>query len=206
VILAGTHRSFADLPLVEHALARTAAPDLAGRLVVAAGAGNFGKAGLLARFGTLAFGLYPLKQYGERDASLRGLARLAQAGNAVLIFPQGRHVTVEQELSGDPLARFRPGAAHLAAALDAAIVPFGLAGTERLLAASAEGFAGPVIAGIPVRIQRGPVAIAFGAALTSRPGETAPQLTERLERACLALTRQAEAAIKNVDAGLHGTA
>jgi long-chain acyl-CoA synthetase len=195
VILAGTHHSFADVPLVRHGLARSAARRLAGRLVVAAYAGGFASAGLYARYGMLAFGLYPLRQYGERDASLRGLARLAAAGNAVLIFPQGRHSRPEEERAGDPVARFRPGVAHLAAALEAAVVPFGLAGTERLMPPFLEEFTGPVIAGIPVSITRGPLAIAFGAPLTLGPGESPPAFAARLQDASYALARQAEAAL-----------
>jgi 1-acyl-sn-glycerol-3-phosphate acyltransferase len=131
---------------------------------------------------------------------------MAAAGNAVLIFPQGRHVTAEQELSGDPLARFRPGVAYLAAALDAVVVPFGLAGTGQLLPGSEESLAGPKLGGIPLHIQRGPVAIAFGPPLSPEPAESPQHFTERLERECLALTRRAEAALANVDATAHRAA
>ncbi|HVC34611.1 MAG TPA: AMP-binding protein [Chloroflexota bacterium] len=194
VIFAGTHRSFADLPLVEHALAGTAARHFAGRLVVAAGAGRFGQAGAFAQFGVLAYGLYPLRQYGEREVSLRGLAKLASAGNAVLIFPQGRHTHPEQEQAGDPLARFRPGVAHLAAALEAVVVPFGVAGTDSVLPPSTEGFKGATIGGIPVSIHRGPLAIAFGAPLALDRGESPHAFAERLEQLCYALSHEAEKA------------
>jgi 1-acyl-sn-glycerol-3-phosphate acyltransferase len=196
VILAGTHRSFADLMLVRHALASTSASDLAGKVVVAAGAGRFGNAGALAQFGVLAFGLYPLRQYGNRDASLRGLARVAEAGNAILIFPQGRHVHLEQERDGDPLARFRPGVAHLATALDAVVVPFGLAGTERILPPSADGFKGLTIGGIPVSVTRGPLAIAFGPPIRITNGESPQGFAARVERICFALTERANGALR----------
>ncbi|HLH22147.1 MAG TPA: 1-acyl-sn-glycerol-3-phosphate acyltransferase, partial [Chloroflexota bacterium] len=139
--------------------------------------------------------LYPLQQHGEREASLRGLARLAAEGNAILIFPQGRHATLAQERADDPAVRFKPGVAHLAAALDAAVVPFGLAGTEQVIPPDLDHFNGPVIAGIPVALRRGPLAIAFGVPLTLQPGESPHAFAARLQAVCYALTRQAEAAI-----------
>jgi long-chain acyl-CoA synthetase len=195
VIFAGTHHSFADMPLVRRALAQAGGRRLVRRLVIAAGGEGFGAAGLFGRYGTLAFGLYPLQQHGEREASLRGLARLASAGNAVLIFPQGVHADPAQERANDPAVRFRPGAAHLAAALDAAVMPFGLAGTERMIPPTLVGFEGRVIGGIPVSLRRGPLAIAFGAPLTLEPHESPPAFAARLQDVCYALTRQAEQAL-----------
>jgi long-chain acyl-CoA synthetase len=195
VIFAGTHRSFADMPLVRRALAKTVGREQARRLVVAARADGFGPAGIFARYGILAFGLYPLNQQGQRDASLRGLARLAEEGNAILIFPQGTHSTPEQEHADDPAVRFRPGVAHLAEALDAAVVPFGLAGTEQLIPPDVSHFEGRVIAGIPVALRRGPLAIAFGAPLMLQPDESPHAFAARLQAVSYALTRQAEQAI-----------
>ncbi|HZQ34701.1 MAG TPA: AMP-binding protein, partial [Dehalococcoidia bacterium] len=195
VVFAGTHHSFSDLPLLRAGLRRTPARRLAGRLVVATGAGAFQAAGPLASFGALAFGLYPLRQRGEQDESLRGLAKLAGKGNAVLIFPQGTHVDPARERAGDPQASFRNGAAHLALALEAPVVPFGVAGTERILPPHADEFSGLKIAGIPVSIRRGPLAIAFGAPLRPEPGELPAAFTARLQAASFALARQAEAAL-----------
>lgn len=199
VILAGTHRSYPDLHLVKHGLARTSARHLAGRLVVPAAATRLAGAGPLATYGVLAFGLYRLDQHGEhagRGPSLRSLARLAEKGNAVLIFPQGRQTTAAEETAGAPAARFKPGVAHLAAALDAAVVPFGLAGSEqRVPPAPPEGFRGPVIAGVPVLVRRGPLAIAFGAPLAPGRGESPELFTKRLEEVCFDLSRQAERAL-----------
>jgi 1-acyl-sn-glycerol-3-phosphate acyltransferase len=195
VIFAGTHHGFTDVPLVRHGLAASPARRLAGRLVVAAGAGGVGWRSLWGKFGVLAFGLYPLRQYGERDASLRHLARVAAAGNAVLIFPQGTHAKPEQERASDPSVQFRSGVAHLASALDAAVVPFGLAGTERLIPPFVEDFKGPLIAGIPVSLTRGPLAIAFGAPMTPEPGESPQEFAARLQDVSYGLTRQAEQAL-----------
>ena len=194
VIFAGTHRSFADLPLIRHGLKQTAARRFFNRLVVAAYAGGFASAGVFARYAQVAFGVYPLRQYGEREASLRGLAKLAGAGNAVLIFPQGEHTDPDREITNDPRARFRPGVAHLAAALDAAVVPFGLAGSEKLMPAHLENYHGPTIANIPVSITRGPLAIAFDKPLRLEPGEDPHAFAARLQEVCFALARRAEAA------------
>ena len=195
VVVAGNHHSFADIALVRFGLRQTPARQLANRLVVAAGAGGEGWRSPLARYAVLAFGLYPLEQTRERDASLRGLVRLAEAGNAVLIFPQGTHSRLEQEHADDPTVRFRPGVAHLAAALDAAVVPFGLAGTERVMPPFLEEYRGSVIAGVPVSLKRRPLAIAFGQPLTLEPGEEPHAFAARLQDACYALARQAEQAL-----------
>jgi long-chain acyl-CoA synthetase len=195
VIVAGTHRSFADVPLVRFGLGKTRARRLSRRLVVAAGAGGAGWRSPLARYGVLAFGLYPLERERERDASLRRLVRLAQDGNTILIFPQGTHARPEQERAQDPSVRFRPGVTHIATALGCPVVPFGLAGTERLMPAFLEEFHGRVIAGVPVSFTRGPLAIAFGEALRVQPDEDPAAFAARLETACYALAREAEQAI-----------
>jgi long-chain acyl-CoA synthetase len=195
IVLAGTHHSFADIALVRFGLSRTPARGLERRLVIAAGAGGEGWRSPLARYGVVAFGLYPLQQVQDRDASLRGLVRIAQTGNAVLIFPQGTHARPEQERAGDPEVRFRPGVAHLAMALGASVVPFGLAGTERVMPPYLDEFHGLVVAGIPVSIKRRPLAIAFGPPLTLEPGEEPQAFAERLQEVCYGLTRQAEQAL-----------
>jgi long-chain acyl-CoA synthetase len=198
VIIAGTHHSFADIALVRFGLGRSPARRLARRLVIAAGAGGPGWRSPWARYAVLAFGIHPLETRRERDASLRRLVRLAQQGNAILIFPQGTHARPEQERRQDPSVRFRPGVAHLATALECPVVPFGLAGTERLMPAFLEEFHGPVVAGVPVAFTRGPLAIAFGPPLRVAPDEDPTDFARRLETECSALTRQAEQAIASV--------
>jgi 1-acyl-sn-glycerol-3-phosphate acyltransferase/acyl carrier protein len=195
LIIAGVHHSYADVPLVKHALMKTRARRLAGRLMIAAAADGFAAAGLFAKYGILALGLYPLERGGLGEESLKQLADLAEQGNPVLIFPQGMHARPAQEIAGDRSARFRPGVARLARDMEAAVVPFGLAGTERAMPPYLEEFRGLTVAGIPVTAKRGPLAIAFGAPLTIAEGESDQQFTERLEAACFALTRQAERAL-----------
>jgi long-chain acyl-CoA synthetase len=195
VIVAGTHHGFADLPLVRYGLSHSASRGLVRRLVVATGAMGFATSAPFAKLGILALGLYPLHQYGEREASLRRLAQLADAGNAVLIFPQGTHARPEQECVDDPAVRFRPGIGHLAAALDAAVIPFGLAGTERLIPPFVQQFKGRVVAGFPVSLTRGPLAIAFGPPVTLSPGEDPAVFAARLQAVCYCLTRDSERAL-----------
>jgi 1-acyl-sn-glycerol-3-phosphate acyltransferase len=142
------------------------------------------------------------------------LVQVAQAGNAVLIFPQGLHARPEQERQNDPAVRFRPGVAHLAEALDAPVVPFGLAGTDIIMPHAVgplrvhegqvavergEGFQGKAIAGIPVSLKRGPHAIAFGAPLRRGADEQAEEFTERLQVESYRLTRLAEQALVRAD-------
>ena len=194
-IFAGTHHSFADMPLVRYALSKSPAHRFARRLVIAAAARGWSTAGFLATYCRLALGLYPLDQVSDRDASLRGLVRAARAGNAILIFPQGMHAKPEREREADPAVRFRPGIAHLAQALSAVVVPFGVAGTEQRMPPTIEGFRGRVIAGIPVSLDRGPLAIAFGEPLRLTPGELPQDFAARLQAICFALTRDAEAAL-----------
>jgi long-chain acyl-CoA synthetase len=195
VIFAGTHHSYADLPLVQHSLAGSPASRFARRLVVAAAADGFGAAGLYAKYAILAFGLYPLRRYGGGRESLDELAAIAEAGNAVLIFPQGTHARPEQEMAGDRRIDFKMGAAHLARVLKAKVVPFGVAGTEVAMPAHLEEFRGRVIAGIPVSVKRVPLAIAYGEPMAIGPEEDAQAFTVRLQAASYALTRQAEAAL-----------
>jgi 1-acyl-sn-glycerol-3-phosphate acyltransferase len=174
---------------------RSPARRLAGRLVIAAAAGGVGWRSRWGQYAILAFGLYPLEREHERDASLRRLVRFAQKGNTILIFPQGTHARPGQERAKDSSVRFRPGVAHLAAALHCPVVPFGVAGTEQLMPAYLEEFHGRVIAGVPVAFTRGPLAIAFGPPLQPGPEEEPAGFAARLEEVCYALTRQAEDAI-----------
>jgi long-chain acyl-CoA synthetase len=204
VIFAGTHHGFPDMPLVHYALAHSGARHLANRLLVAVAAGGFGGSGVrlahglgpLPWYGIISMGLYPLRQLAEQEVSLRGLVRLAQRGNPVLIFPQGTHASPEEERQGDPGVRFRPGVAHLAKALGAIVVPFGLAGTEAIMPADPRRFTGPKIAGVPLALRRGPLAIAFGPPLQLGPDESPQAFTTRLQAISYALTRQAEQALE----------
>jgi len=75
------------------------------------------------------------------------------------------------------------------------VVPFGLAGTERVMPPFLEEYRGLLIAGVPVSLKRRPLAIAFGQPLTLEPGEEPHAFAARLQDACYALARQAEQAL-----------
>jgi 1-acyl-sn-glycerol-3-phosphate acyltransferase len=192
MVLAGTHHSFADMPLVRRALELAPAHGLSRRLLIATAADGTAWHSLWSRYAVLAFGLYPLKRERDTERNLRRLVRLAQSGNGILIFPQGTHARPSEERGNEPRVRFRPGVAHLAAALRCPVVPFGLAGTERLMPAFLEEFHGPVVAGVPVAFRRGPLAIAFGPPLVAGVDEEPSAFAARLETTCYGLTRQAE--------------
>lgn len=195
VILAGTHHAHADEPLVRAALAKTpAARALSNRLVVAARSNAFDTMPKpVAWLAILGMGLYPLRQYGDQDVSLRGLAKLVQAGNPLLIFPQGHHTDPADERANAPIAAFKPGVGHLAAALDAAVVPFGQAGTEVVMPNVERA---PIMVGdTPLLIRKGKLAIAFGRPIKLEPDETPPAFTLRLQEACFALAEQARAVL-----------
>lgn len=194
-IFAGTHHGFADMPLLRRALSQTAAQRYSNGMVIAATAAGWAKQPLWSWLGILAFGLFPLRQHQQREINLRRLLQAADAGNAILVFPQGVHVRPEQELVDDPQARFHTGVTHLARALDAAVVPFGVAGTEKVLPAFLEGYQGRVIAGVPMSFTPGPLAIAFGAPMKPEKDEPVEEFTQRLQAECYQLTRSAEAAI-----------
>ncbi len=68
----------------------------------------------------------PQREAGTRDA-LRYAGELISAGNSLIIFPEGERVT------GDAIARFRPGATMLAARLDVPVIPVRLRGIDRVL-------------------------------------------------------------------------
>jgi 1-acyl-sn-glycerol-3-phosphate acyltransferase len=194
VVFAGTHHSFPDMPLVRRAIAMTSGPSISRRLLVATAAGTAWRS-LWSRYAVLAFGLYPLQRERDRERSLRRLVHLAQAGNDVLIFPQGTHARPCEEHADAARVRFRPGVAHIAAALQCPVVPFGLAGTEAMMPPFLEDFHGRVIAGVPVRFRRGPLAIAFGCPLVFGPDEEPAAFASRLQATCYDLTRAAEQAL-----------
>ncbi len=196
VIFAGTHRGYVDYHLVRQGLRRTLARGLAGRLVVVTDSEALAAAGpVLARYAVLALGLYPFHRYGRGIDSLARLAEVASRGQPLLLFPQGLPMRPEDERRGDPRARFRLGVAQLATRLGASVVPFGIAGSERIVPPFPDEFDGPLVAGIPARICRGPLAVAFGYPVTPRGGEGARAFTTRVQEASFALSREAEAAL-----------
>jgi 1-acyl-sn-glycerol-3-phosphate acyltransferase/acyl carrier protein len=192
VVFAGNHRSFADMPLVRVALSRTAARRFARRLVIAAMAEGEGWRSPLARYVAAGYGLYPLDRVRQREASLRRLANLARGGGAVLIFPQGVHARPADERGDPPAVRFKTGVAYVAEALEAPVVPFGLAGTEVAMPPFLDDFHGLVVGGVPVSLRRTVLAIAFGPPQWQSADESPQAFAARLERLSYALAAEAD--------------
>src|SRR5262249_34134841 len=154
-------------------LSRTAARRFARRLVIAAMAEGEGWQSPLARYVAAGFGIYPLDRVVQREASMRRLADLARGGgSALLIFPPSTHTRPADERGDPPAVRFKTGVVHIAEALDAPVVPFGLAGTEAAMPAFLDDFHGLVIGGVPVSLRRTTLAIAFGPAQRQAEGES----------------------------------
>ena len=108
---------------------------------------------------------------GDRDA-LAEARRALEAGEAVAIFPQGA------VRAGGPWHR---GAAKLALATGAPIVPVRLVGTARALSRGRVGFPRlVVIVGEPIRVDPGPVTIAAAKRLTE-DGARRRRVTDHLE-------------------------
>ena len=70
---------------------------------------------------------FPVKQDSPDRAALRKAEKLLEAGEAIVIFPEG-HVTETAEL--DPI---QPGVIMLAIRANVPIVPVGIVGTERIV-------------------------------------------------------------------------
>jgi 1-acyl-sn-glycerol-3-phosphate acyltransferase len=140
VAFVGNHLSFVDANVLAHLLARSGHEQLAERLCVIVGPKVFSDP--VRRVATLCFGTVKTPQSASRASgaarmSPREVARLAarslaaaqerlDAGDALLIFVEGtrsRSGTLQRALAG--VARYlkRP---------DLCVVPFGLAGSERL--------------------------------------------------------------------------
>jgi 1-acyl-sn-glycerol-3-phosphate acyltransferase/acyl carrier protein len=195
VIFAGAHHGFADLPLVRYSLSRSPARDLAKKLMVVAAGAGAGFHDFFTGYGVLAFGIIALEREYGRSASLHRLSSLIEAGYPALYFPQGTHARPAQEKANDPAVRFRPGIGLLAESTGASVVPFGLAGTDIVMPPFKEEFHGMTIAGVPVSLKPGPLAIAYGPPLRVDPAETHEAFAERLQTACYGLTRLAEQAL-----------
>lgn len=140
VVFVGNHLSFVDANVLAHLLARSDHEQLAQRLCVIVGPKVFSDP--VRRVATLCFGTVKTPQSASRASgaarmSPREVARLAahsleaaharlDAGDALLIFVEGtrsRSGTMQRALSG--VARYLKRA-------DLLVVPFGLAGSERL--------------------------------------------------------------------------
>lgn len=149
LLLAPNHRSFLD-----HFLLVAVAP----RPVRFLGKQELAR-GPLGRLYRL-LGMVPVRRGVADREALEAVQRLLEAGEAVVLFPEGTRSRTGQ------LFRFRSGVARLAQATGAAVVPVGLRGTAEVW---------PLGRRVPVgRPPSGTVQVAFGDAMAP-PGATAAQ-------------------------------
>jgi 1-acyl-sn-glycerol-3-phosphate acyltransferase len=159
LVFAPNHSSHLDAPLVLTALP----PSVRRRTVTLAASDYFFDAWWRAAVTSLVFNAIPVERRGGGSAALP--TERLEAGDHVLIFPEGTR-------SHDGYTRrFRPGAAHLACATGAGLVPVAIEGSWRAM---------PRGQGWPSS-GRPRVRVSFGRPLYPTDGERAVALTERLE-------------------------
>ena len=147
-VIVANHSSHADTAALIAALPARRQP------AVAAAADYWFGAGSRARICRVLCAAFPVRRSGGGSADLAAAARLLAAGHDVIVFPEGTRS--RDGRTGD----FRRGAARLAAAAGAALVPAGINGTRTLLPP-----------GGPARPRRAAVTVRFGSPLLASPGE-----------------------------------
>lgn len=122
-ILAANHRSYFDPFVLAAILARLGRP---ARFMAKQELFDLPLAGRLLD----ALGVIPVDRGSGSGAPLRQAARALDAGELVVILPQG--TIPRAEAFFDPILTGRPGIARLAATTGAPVVPIGLWGTEKV--------------------------------------------------------------------------
>ena len=139
-VIVANHRSHADTAALIAALPARRQP------AVAAAADYWFGAGSRARICRVLCAAFPVRRSGGGSADLAAAARLLAAGHDVIVYPEGT-----RSRDGD-IGDFHRGAARLAAAAGAPLVPAGISGTRTLLPP-----------GGPPRPRRAAVTVRFGA-------------------------------------------
>ena len=145
-VIVANHSSHADTAALIAALPARRQP------AVAAAADYWFDGGFRARICRVLCAAFPVRRSGGGSADLAAAARLLAAGHDVIVFPEGtrsRDGTI-----GD----FHGGAARLAAAAGAPLLPAGISGTRTLLPP-----------GGPARPRRAAVTVRFGVPLPACP-------------------------------------
>jgi 1-acyl-sn-glycerol-3-phosphate acyltransferase len=139
-VIVANHNSHADTAALIAALPARRQP------AVAAAADYWFGAGSRARICRVLCAAFPVRRSGGGSADLAAAARLLAAGHDVIVYPEGT-----RSRDGD-IGDFHRGAARLAAAAGAPLVPAGISGTRTLLSP-----------GGPARPRRAAVTVRFGA-------------------------------------------
>lgn len=147
-VIVANHSSHADTAALIAALSARRQP------AVAAAADYWFRGGVRPAICRALCAAFPVRRSGGGSRDLAAAVRLLAAGHDVIVFPEGTRSRDGQ--TGD----FHRGAARLAAAAGAPLVPAGISGTRALLPP-----------GGPTRPHRTAVTVRFGAPLTvSHPG------------------------------------
>ena len=145
-LIVANHSSHADTAALIAALPAWRKP------VVAAAADYWFRGGFRPAICRALCAAFPVRRSGGGSADLAAAARLLAAGHDVIVFPEGTRSRDGQ------IGDFRRGAARLAAAAGAPLVPAGISGTRALLPPAGSGWAGG-----PGRPCRATVTVRFGA-------------------------------------------
>jgi 1-acyl-sn-glycerol-3-phosphate acyltransferase len=145
-VIVANHSSHADTAALIAALPARRQP------AVAAAADYWFDGGFRARICRVLCAAFPVRRSGGGSADLAAAARLLAAGHDVIVFPEGT-----RSRDGD-IGDFHGGAARLAAAAGAPLLPAGISGTRTLLPP-----------GGPPRPRRAAVTVRFGVPLLACP-------------------------------------
>ena len=145
-VIVANHSSHADTAALIAALPARRRP------AVAAAADYWFGGGFRARICRVLCAAFPVRRSGGGSADLAAAARLLAAGHDVIVFPEGT-----RSRDGD-IGDFHGGAARLAAAAGAPLLPAGISGTRTLLPPG----------GAP-RPRRAAVTVRFGVPLPACP-------------------------------------
>ena len=193
-LIVANHSSHADTAALIAALPAWRKP------VVAAAADYWFRGGFRPAICRALCGAFPVRRSGGGSADLAAAARLLAAGHDVIVFPEGTRSRDGQ------IGDFRRGAARLAAAAGAPLVPAGISGTRALLPPADSGWAGgPGCAGGPDRPRRATVTVRFGAPVFVGPvfADLAGALDDATAEARERVVALATGSPREVKPGIH---
>ena len=199
-LIVANHSSHADTAALIAALPAWRKP------VVAAAADYWFRGGFRPAICRALCAAFPVRRSGGGSADLAAAARLLAAGHDVIVFPEGTRSRDGQ------IGDFRRGAARLAAAAGAPLVPAGISGTRALLPPAGSGWAGgpghaggPGCAGGPDRPRRATVTVRFGAPVFVGPvfADLAGALDDATAEARERVVALATGSPREVKPGIH---
>ena len=187
-LIVANHSSHADTAALIAALPAWRKP------VVAAAADYWFRGGFRPAICRALCGAFPVRRSGGGSADLAAAARLLAAGHDVIVFPEGTRSRDGQ------IGDFRRGAARLAAAAGAPLVPAGISGTRALLPPTGSGWAGG-----PGRPCRATVTARFGAPVFVGPvrADLAGALDDATAEARERVVALATGSPREVKPGIH---